>query len=1178
MGRRIREEQQDQAPAKLHRLSSMKRKVHHPEPVAGESSGRKYWRSLDELTETPGFKEHVEREFPDGASSLEGVDRRKFFKLMAASFALGGVGLAAGCRRPESYILPYGKSVEEIIPGLPLYFATAMPLRKSAIPLLAETHQGRPTKLEGNPSYLPHGSASSLLAQASVLDLYDPDRATAHTIDGVAATAAEIQDKLAAIGKRHAADGGAALAFLAEESSSPTRAALIARLKTKFPKATWAEYEPIVDELPAAAAKATFGRSVKPVYRFAKAKRILSLDADFFHAESGSLYYAREFAKGRRVASKNDEMNRLYVAESHLTLTGSMADHRLRLASSHMIALASAIAGVVTPATKPVLESYTHGIDLNQKWVEECAKDLIAHRGQCLIVAGAHLPIEAHVIVHGLNWFLGNVGQTVDFVDVASPVAASINDVAAVIKSHSVKTLVVLGGNPAYNAPADLDWAMLQASVPEVVRYGYYVDETSTVKSEAATHIAAAHYLESWGDARTADGTIVPVQPMILPLFNGLTELEVLARILGEPTTDPYTLVHQTITALAGGDPEKGFRKFLHDGLLEGSAYAVIPVEFNRDSARAVFQGAPKAISFSKDALEVRFVADHKMDDGRFANNGWLQECPDPITKISWDNAILVSPKLAGELGIYPGGAKLQVSRVEEAEFKIGKENAFIGELTVNGRTIRGPLHIQPGLANYTVVLPLGYGRTVSGRVGKQQGFSAYPVRTTSAFSVATGATLVKTGERYHLANTQEHWSMEGRDIVREANLDEYKENPAFVKGIGMESHSPAVLGEQGMLRPGESETDYKKRIHSGATAGVLPRGNSLYETPALTGEHQWGMSIDLNTCIGCNACVVACQAENNIPIVGKDQVLRGREMHWIRLDRYYSDGNADASAFGGEGNRKLPGDSDDPMVSPQVSLQPMACQQCELAPCETVCPVNATVHDEEGLNAMAYNRCIGTRYCANNCPYKVRRFNFFDWNKRQLDSLYLGPLGPSGMPELVKMVKNPDVTVRMRGVMEKCTYCVQRIQQAKIAQKVKARASDHTKIPDGTIKTACQQVCPVEAIAFGDITDPQSQVSVLKAREQDYAVLGYLNTRPRTTYLGKLRNPNPAMPDYAMLQTPFSRQEYNGKNHPSGAHGHGAEKSTGGEGSHDTPEHPDPHQKAGHSSLNKLMTNGGLS
>ncbi len=1147
----------------------MKRKVHPPESAAGESTGRKYWRSLDELAETPGFKAHVEREFPEGASSLDGVDRRKFFKLMAASFALGGVGLAAGCRRPESYILPYGKSVEEIIPGLPLYFATAMPLRKSAIPLLAETHQGRPTKLEGNPSYAPHGSASSLLAQASILDLYDPDRATTHMIGGAAASPAELQDKLAAISKTYAANAGAGLAFLADESSSPTRAALIAKLKAKFPKALWAEFEPIADEAPMTAAKASFGRNVKPVYRFAKAKRILSLDADFFHAESGSLYYTREFAKGRRVSSKDGEMNRLYVAESHLTLTGSMADHRLRVSGTDMLALAAAVCMAITDQANAVLEPYVRGHKLNQSWIEKCAEDLVAHKGACLIVPGANLPVEAHVIVQGLNWTLGNVGKTVDFVEIEPSTAASINELASAIKAGSVKTLVVLGGNPAYNAPADLDWAALQASVPEVVRYSYTVDETSTIKPAAITHIAAAHYLESWGDARTADGTIVPVQPMILPLFNGLTEIEVLARLLGETTTDPYTHVYKTITSIAGGDATAVFRKFLHDGLLEGSAFAVASVSFSRDTAAAVFRSVPPAVTLTKDTLEVRFVADHKMDDGRFANNGWLQECPDPITKISWDNAILVSPKLAREIGIYPGGSALQVARVEEAEFTIGRENAYIGELTINGRKVRGPMHIQPGLADYTVVLPLGYGRSVSGHVGKNQGFNAYPVRTSDALHFVTGATLVKTDERYQLANTQEHWSMEGRDIVIEANYDEYQKNPAFVKSVGMESHTPAVLGHEGTRRPGESEEAFKNRIHSGTTAAMLPRGQSLYETPALTGEHQWGMSIDLNTCTGCNACVVACQAENNIPIVGKDQVLRGREMHWIRLDRYYSDGQADASPFGGEGNKQIPED-------PQVSLQPVACAQCELAPCETVCPVNATVHDEEGLNAMAYNRCIGTRYCANNCPYKVRRFNFFDWNNRQLDSLYLGPLGPQGMPELVKMAKNPDVTVRMRGVMEKCTYCVQRIQQAKIAQKVKAGASANVKIPDGTIKVACQQVCPVEAIVFGDITDPQSKVSKAKALEQDYALLGYLNVRPRTTYLGKIRNPNYAMPEFAGMsdakKLPFSRQEYNNKNHPAhDDHGHDSH------GAGDKHAEPAPTQH-GHTALETFKKLGGLS
>jgi molybdopterin-containing oxidoreductase family iron-sulfur binding subunit len=1096
----------------------MKRKFNHPAPTERELAGPKYWRSLDELAATPGFQAQLEREFPEGASELKGVDRRHFLKIMAASFALGGLGLA-GCRRPEKHILPYGKSIEGVIPGLPLYFATAMPLRRSAIPLLAETHQGRPTKLEGNPTYAPHGTASSLVAQASVLELYDPERATEHTRDGKKLPVAAVNELLAKIGTDHAASNGAGLAFLAEESASPTRARLLAELKRKFPRAIWTEYEPLTDEPPLAAARAAFGRNVKPLYRFAKAKRIVSLDADFFHAESGSLYYARDFAKGRRVTvrAEAEKMNRLYVAESGFTLTGSMADHRLRLASSHMLALMAALAVKVTGST--VFAPLAQGLDVTPAWVDECAADLAAHKGESLVLAGAHLAPQVHAIAYAINAYLGNLGSTVDFVAIEPSEATGIKGLATAIKAGSVDSLVILGGNPAYNAPADLGWPELQKSVKQVVRLGYYLDETAAL---AETTLASAHYLESWGDARTVDGTIVPVQPMIVPLFGGLTEIEVLARILGHTTVDPHDLVYATVTVIAGGDPEKAFRQFLHDGLLAGSAYPVVSVRYDAESAGRLLAQTPAFEAISAKNLEVRFTFDHKVDDGRFANNGWLQECPDPITKISWDNAILVSPRLGRELGVYPTGALLQVARVEEANHDSqDKENAYVAEVTLGGRKIRGPVHIQPGLSNYTIVLPLGYGRTKSGHIGTNTGFDAYPLRTSDAFHYATGATITLTGERFLLANTQAHWSMEGRGLVREASTEEVLEagglGLAYVKEVGLEAEAPSILGEVGeKMTPAERAT-------------LIPRGNSLYETPKFTGVHQWGMSIDLNTCIGCNACVIACQAENNIPIVGKHQALLGREMHWIRLDRYYSDGNIAAGAFGGPGNRELPED-------PQVSLQPVACMQCELAPCEMVCPVNATVHDEEGLNAMAYNRCIGTRYCANNCPYKVRRFNYFDFNERQLDSLYMGPLGPHGMPELVKMVKNPEVTVRMRGVMEKCTYCVQRIKNGEIQHRVKmaqAGRPEDVVVPDGEIKTACQQVCPVEAIVFGNILNPESAVSKAKAREQDYALLGYLNTRPRTTYLGKLRNPNPRMPNHS--KQPHSRREYDLKNHPAG-------------------------------------------
>jgi molybdopterin-containing oxidoreductase family iron-sulfur binding subunit len=1088
----------------------MKRKVEHPAPSKREKNGPRYWRSLDELAATPGFKAAMEREFPEGASSLEGVDRRQFMKIMAASFALGGMGLA-GCRRPEENILPFGKSVEGYVPGLPVYFATAMPIRSWAVPLLAETHQGRPTKLEGNPAYAPHGGASTLLAQASVLDLYDPDRATAHTQDGKAIDAAAVKALLAGIGKDFQASRGVGLAFLADGSYSPTRRRLVRELRARFPGALWSEYEPVTDEPPVAVARRLFNGNLRTVYRFSKAKRIVSIDADFLQAEAGSLSYARDFSKGRRVVKRDDPMSRLYVVESNLSITGTLADHRQRLASGAMTAFAAALAAKVTGDA--AYEKAAAGLDVDPQWVAECAADLLAHRGESLVLAGAHLPEEAHAIAYAINEFLGNFGLTIDFTTNAFALAVPIAVLAKQIARGAVRTLVILDGNPVYNAPVDLHWDTLQKSVKQVVRFGYYADETSAL---AGVHLAAAHYLESWGDARTSDGTVVPIQPMILPLFGGLTQIEVLAGILGYPDTDPYKLVFATITGRAGHRADAVFRKFLHDGLLLGTAYRPLRVRLNRGALAQYLSGIGPVPTVSRDAVEVRFVADTKVDDGRFNNNGWLQECPDPITKISWDNAILISPRLARELGIDSPDAAIQVARKDLADFDKGKENAHVVEVTVGGRSLRGPAHIQPGLASYTVVVTLGYGRTKVGRVGEGTGYNAYAVRGSKTMHVADGATITVTDERAYLADTQWHWSMEGRDIVREANLSEFQEDPQKMRETSLESEEarPVLDPRMEQMSPGEKAT-------------LIPRGNSLYVTPQFGGKQQWGMSIDLNTCIGCNACVVACQAENNIPIVGKEQVLRGRIMHWIRLDRYYSDGKSAPGPFGGEGNREIPDD-------PQVSMQPVACMQCELAPCEMVCPVNATVHDDEGLNVMAYNRCIGTRYCANNCPYKVRRFNFFDWNMRRLDSLYLGPLGPEGMPELVQMVKNPEVTIRMRGVMEKCTYCVQRIERGKIEWKVRVAQEGHpadVSVPDGVIKTACQQVCPVEAIVFGDIADPATAVSLAKAREQDYSLLGYLNTRPRTTYLARLRNPNPRMPDYGAL--PLSRLENFNKNHP---------------------------------------------
>ncbi len=1105
----------------------MKRVFNHPAPSRAEQTGPRYWRSLGELQQTPGFKEYVAREFPEGASELNENDRRHFFKIMAASFALGGFAFS-GCRRPEAKILAYAKTPEHVIPGLPLFYASAFVLRKEALPIVVETHAGRPTKIEGNPSYAPLGGAADALAQASVLDLYDPDRSTAHRRSGANATAAQINDLLAGLAGRFAPDRGAGLAFLAGQSSSPTRLRLVKALRERLPAALWAEYEPVDHSVGERVATAATGRPARLLHDFAKARCILSVDADFLHTEEGRLRHTRDFANGRRVAKAGDPMNRLYSVESTMTITGGMADHRLRLSAGEMTALLAQLALELGVPDSGGLAALAAASKAPAAWVAACAEDLRAHRGAGVVMAGSHLPEAAHAIALLVNQALGNLGATIRVLETDDLPAAGIAEVAAAIKSGGVKTLLLLGGNPVYNAPADLGWRGLQESVDEVIRLGYHEDESSI---GVDWHLSQAHYLESWGDARTSDGTIVPVQPMIQPLFGGVSEIEVLARILGESSPDGYSQVYATLAARDGADAARTFKQFLHDGLLAGSAHPEARGALSAAVLARFLAAAPAPVSPTGSALEVRFAPDPKIDDGRFVNNGWLQECPDPITKLTWDNAILVSPRLAAELGIVAPDPAVQITRKNPNAFDGGKQMARMAEVTVDGRSVRGPVHVQPGLANHTVVLPLGYGRTRTGRVGAGSGFDAYAARTSAFPAFAQGGTIRVLAESAKLANTQEHWSMEGRALVREANLEDYAAHPDFVDQLGMESHTPPVLGND-------------KDAAADFVARTTPRGQSLYEHPDFDGSthpsidavHQWGMSIDLNTCTGCNACVVACQAENNIPIVGRDQVRRGREMHWIRLDRYYSDGRSEAGAFGGADNSIVPED-------PQVSIQPLGCVHCEMAPCETVCPVNATVHDNEGLNTMAYNRCVGTRYCANNCPYKVRRFNFFDYNQRRLDSLYLGPLGPKGMPELVQMVKNPDVSVRMRGVMEKCTYCVQRIQEAKIHAKVRARDSGDIAIRDGELQVACQQACATQSIVFGNILDPESAVSKAKAQDRDYALLGYLNVRPRTTYLARLRNPNPRMPDYHEL--PLSRVEYDAKN-PHGDHGdHGAATSS---------------------------------
>ncbi|NDV60886.1 TAT-variant-translocated molybdopterin oxidoreductase [Puniceicoccales bacterium CK1056] len=1090
-------------------------------------TGPHYWRSLDELADKPAFKEWLHREFPEGASEAEGVNRRNFLKIMAASFAVAGMG-AAGCRRPEQYILPYSKQPEGTIPGIPVYFTTSFPDGKDNLPLVVETHQHRPTHIEGNRDFLPYGGGISRFASASVLNLYDPDRMTS-AYEGTRRISSErVKDILAGLSAKFGPTNGQGMAILAEPSTSPTRLRLKKAILKKYPRLVWAEYSAVDQDNPERAAARLLGRPARPLYDLEKAKRILSVDADFLNDEPGSVGLARSFSRTRKVKDQADakKMARLYVAESAFTLTGTMGDHRLRLSTGNMTAFMAALVAELLeltngdPRMATFLRERSSGLPIEAKWIHECARDLVDHPGKSVVVPGTHLSVEAQQLAIYANQLLGALDKTVSFLELPEDSSLSLSELAGQIKSGSIESLLVMGGNPVYDAPADLDWKALQKSVPEVIRFGYYFDETSL---EAGINIAATHFLESWSDGRTLDGTYVPVQPMIMPLFDSMQELELLGRLAGEALTDPYGMVLSTFSAEYAGS-DKDFQRLLSTGFLPESGYRKLKLSLKPATLRENLNGTSiGAKGTSASNLEVRLVADASVGNGFYNNNGWLQECPDPITKLTWDNAILISPALALELGFDTKAGDFLIGGVakKSSNFKRGREESRIAELTVDGVTVRGPVHIQPGLDDWTVVLPLGYGRTQVGRVGKGSGFSAYPLSHSGSGAVRTGAKITLTDEGFRLANTQEHWSMEGRAILREGNVKTYLENSKFVSEMGMESHSPPIYG-----------TD--KDMPLAEKALTTPRGGSAYETPDFGApppnvdvwsdedarekfipEQQWGMTIDLNSCTGCNACVVACQSENNIPIVGKDQIMRGREMHWIRLDRYYSTGDLEAN------RHSLPSD-------PQASIMPVGCLHCEMAPCEQVCPVNATVHDRQGLNVMAYNRCVGTRYCANNCPYKVRRFNFFDYNKRSSEDFYKGPVGTNQYKTeggvLKSMQKNPDVTVRMRGVMEKCTYCVQRIEQGKIAQRVKAKDSNDIRVPDGVIRTACQAACPSEAIVFGDITDEKSAVAMEKANDRDYALLGYLNTRPRTTYLARLRNPNPLMPDYRKA---LSRKEY---------------------------------------------------
>ena len=1052
------------------------------------ATGRRYWRSLDELADTPEFKEWLQREFPQGASELtDDVSRRHFLKIMSASFALAGLGvMGAGCRRPEEKLEPFGQQPEGYVYGEPEYYATAMPTRTGAIPLVVKSYEGRPIKIEGNAKFPGGNGGTDRYAQASILDLYDPDRAKRFAKDGNTVSRDEALGFLDELSKKFAANQGEGLAFLAESSTSLSRARLQKIIAQKFPKSQWFTYDAIDSGVHQRAATQAFGQPVKPVFHFDKAKVILSLDCDFLGGEDDAHNHIRKFAAGRK---PGEGMSRLYAVESLFTLTGMNADHRLRVPAgqvAHIASMVSQIAGLLSYSANTVETRDDFG-----KWVAECAKDLIANGKNALVVAGQRQPPEVHMLAWAINSVFGAVGNTVTLLPVFEQAGRGIADLAKADEAGKIHTLVISGSNPAYAGLEGVYLGHMKGlQDKDIIRLGFHEDETFVLSD---WHFPMAHYLESWGDGTTSDGTLVPVQPLIQPLFGGLTELEFLARIAGEAQTDPHDIVRATF---AGSDED--WKKLLFNGYLEGSAAkpANLPIDQLMVTPKLANVPAP-----TKDSLEVVFYRDAKMDDGRYANNGWMQELPDPITKLTWGNAVLVSRRTARDLGV---------------------KNGDVVEITLNGRSVKGPIWTQPGMADYSLGLALGYGRKRAGRVGTGVGFNAYEIF--SGKYIESGATVKKTGETYQFATTQHHWSMEGRPAVREANLDTFAKDP-----------------------------DFATEMHGIEPPIVAPLYPNPLDDAKKTALHQWGMAVDLSACVGCGTCVLACQSENNIPIVGKDQVMRGREMHWLRIDRYYTADPAKekrSDSFQKDDEQQFAEWIDDV----QAVNQPMMCHHCEAAPCENVCPVNATVHDQEGLNVMAYNRCIGTRYCSNNCPYKVRRFNYLDFNKRPLADLK-GPFYPTplthktdgkwdllswfkapdagGMREadewdLIKMVKNPDVTVRMRGVMEKCTYCTQRIEQAKIAQKVKAGASGDVRLSEarGTVpRTACQQACPAGAIVFGDISDPDSTVSRLKAQQRNYSVLGDLLTKPRTTYLARIRNPNPKMPDYR--DWPYSFEEY---------------------------------------------------
>ncbi len=1003
------------------------------EKLAGQT-GKKYWRSLDELAGTPEFEAAVKQEFPQQSSEwIDPVSRRGFMKLMGASMALAGL---AGCtKQPDEPIYPYVKAPEDLILGKPVYFATAFPFPTGSVPLLVKSDAYRPIKIDGNPEHPITKGGSDPLTQGTLLDLYDPDRSQRCYYRGEEREwAAFLASFRAAVAAKKGS--GAGLYFLSSTITSPTQAAQWKKAQASFPQAKLIQYDPVNRDSAYAASKAAFGDYADAQYKLDAADVIVSLDADFLSGATfpGFHKLAKDWAARRKLekAEEGDySMNRLYAVESMTTTTGLKADHRLALRASDIPGFAAALAAAVGAGTSP--SNYTWSDD-TQKFLASVAKDLKASGGKCVVIPGEQQPASVHLAAIAINDALGNVGKTVVYTETVNPLPSIQGDdlkaLVADMNAGKVEWLVILNSNPVYSAPADLEFENALGKVKTTVHLGLSRDETGFV---ADWHLAGTHYLETWSDARAYDGTVSIVQPLIDPLYGGHSAHDILQSLLDNPDTSAYEAVRTTWAAQAtgkAGDADFGWRKILHDGFIANTAFTP-----KAGGGKASVPAVPA--QSAADSIEIIFRPDYHVYDGRFSNIAWLQEIPRPVTNLSWDNAALMSY------------ATLE---------KIGASEHDVLEITLNGKKVLAPALAVPGHADGAITLHLGQGRKF-GRVGGGVGFNAYQIRSSDAPLFASGATVKKTGDVWGFAVTKSHYidqrsvavggdgsgthSIEGneavdRGIIRYATLDEFKKHPGFAhEGEGKDDPEP--------------------------TTSMFPAYR--YD------KNAWGMSIDMNSCVGCNACVVSCYAENNIATVGKHQVTMGRMMAWLRIDTYY------------EGD----------LAAPRAHFQPMACHHCENAPCEQVCPVGATVHTPEGLNTMVYNRCVGTRYCSNNCPYKVRRFNFLLYSDYETESLKLG--------------RNPDVTVRSRGVMEKCSYCVQRINEAKIQAD-----KENREIRDGEIQTACQQACPTDAIVFGNINDGSSRVRKFKQQERTYGVLADINTRPRTTYVAEVININPEL------------------------------------------------------------------